>query len=185
MFLRNVLLSLYKYTTSQSESQKLEDSIISTTPLQSQIHTQDTHKPSPKPTSSTDKFTKEHSSPEEAISLFDCPFMANSPICRFVNENISNILNGILEVINVRNISQTNLSCLNTVIIIFIMAKHLGKMQMVVDMLKSKETRQNFKDLLERWNLSYSYRPKDSDSLQFTTKIDFNEFLNIDLLSYL
>lgn len=72
------------------------------------------------------------------------------------------IINGILSVISPLNISQTNLSCLNTVIIIFIMAKQLDRLQLVIDMLESDEIRQNFKELLKRWDFSYSYRPRDS-----------------------
>lgn len=65
------------------------------------------------------------------------------------------------------------------------MAKKRGKLQMVVNMLESEEIRDNLRELLKRWDFSYSYRPRDSYSLQFTTRIEFNEFVLIDLLKEL
>lgn len=117
--------------------------------------------------------------------MFDCKFLKNSQLCTFVNENISRILNGILSLINSYNISQTNLSWINTVMIIFIMAKKLGWYSKWIDMLETSYTRKNLKNLLIRWRMSYLYRPKDSYSLQFTTRIDFNEFINLDLVDQL
>jgi hypothetical protein len=99
------------------------------------------------------KFTKENMKKRREDRLFDCDFMYNSShsekdkdyldpqLCRFVNDNISRILNGILSVINPSNISQTNLSCLNTVIIIFIIAKHLDRLPSIYEMLERGQVR--------------------------------------------
>lgn len=132
------------------------------------------------------KLTSENLSPDtESDSLFDCPFMNNSEIWSFANKSIGKIINGILSVIDYKTISQTNLSWLNTVIIIFIMAKKRGMLKKVINMLESNEIRDNLKELLKRWDFSYSYRPRDSYSLQFTTRIEFNEFVLIDLIKEL
>jgi len=68
VFIRSLLLTLYKHTESNSNADPNRD------------------------------------------NLFDCGFLANSELCKFVNKNIDKILNGILSVINSYNISQTNLS---------------------------------------------------------------------------
>jgi Trpc4-associated protein len=115
--------------------------------------------------------------------LFHCEFIKNSKLCQFISENIEQIINGILTVIDYKNISQTNLSCLNSIIIIFMMAKKLDRFDLIKGVFWTGELRQNFKNLLKRWEFSYSYRPRDSYSLQFTTRIDFNEFLKLDLLN--
>lgn len=71
------------------------------------------------------------------------------------------------------------------------MAKKLGKLDKILGLLNTEKDdsknllKENFKELLKRWNFSYSYRPRDSYSLQFTTRIEFNEFLSIDLLKHL
>jgi len=65
------------------------------------------------------------------------------------------------------------------------MAKKFGRMEDTVKMLDGEYIRNNLKELLKRWKMSYSYRPRDSYSLQFTTRIDFNEFLKLNLQSYL
>ena len=114
--------------------------------------------------------TENESKSTDDDSIFNWPFLNNSEIWTFANESISKIINGILSVINWKSISQTNLSWLNTVIIIFIMAKKFGKLSTVVKMLESDEIRENLKELLKRWDFSYSYRPRDSYSLQFTTQ---------------
>lgn len=63
------------------------------------------------------------------------------------------------------------------------MAKKLHRFELMKNIFRTDELRQNFKSLLKRWEFSYSYRPRDSYSLQFTTRIDFNEFLKLDLIN--
>eukprot|EP00345_Euplotes_harpa_P013496 CAMPEP_0168350158 /NCGR_PEP_ID=MMETSP0213-20121227/20927_1 /TAXON_ID=151035 /ORGANISM="Euplotes harpa, Strain FSP1.4" /LENGTH=68 /DNA_ID=CAMNT_0008360401 /DNA_START=609 /DNA_END=815 /DNA_ORIENTATION=- len=65
------------------------------------------------------------------------------------------------------------------------MAKELNKLPIAIGMLGSEEIKENLKELLRRWEFSYSYRPRDSYSLQFTTRIDFNELLRLNLLEAL
>ena len=109
-------------------------------------------------------------------------FTNNSKICKFIKDNLSKLFLSLITIVKVIHINQTNISCINTALIILIM-KYLQNKQNLAIFLKEfrekegksgKEGLDNYKLLLKMWKKFYNYRSKDSTSLLYSSTIDFN-----------
>ena len=108
-------------------------------------------------------------------------FSNNSKICKFIKDNIYDIFLSLITIVKVENINQTNISCINSALIILITQylKNNGLANFLREFkeLKGKvglEGLENYKNLLKMWQRFYNYRPKDSNSLFYSSTIDFN-----------
>ena len=108
-------------------------------------------------------------------------FSNNSKICKFIKDNIYDIFLSLITIVKVGNINQTNISCINSALIILITQylKNNGLANFLREFkeLKGKvglEGLENYKNLLKMWQRFYNYRPKDSNSLFYSSTIDFN-----------
>jgi len=92
-------------------------------------------------------------------------------ICRMIN------------IINVQNLSQENVSCLNTTIVVLMLANKKDQMAKYLNAINSKSINMglshemnliaNFKDLLQFWQAHYLQKDKDCIGLELNSKIDF------------
>ena len=87
------------------------------------------------------------------------------------------------------DINQTNISCINSGLLIFIIKYMENNLANFLTELRKKYYKEvipafdNFKKLLKMWKDFYNYRPKDSASLQNSTTIPFNIWQKVtDLL---
>ena len=86
----------------------------------------------------------------------------------------------LITIVEPIGVNQTNISCINTSIIILILSYLQGNLVLFLRTLRQKYAEnvqkdlEHFKKLLLFWKNFYSFRPKDSVSLQYTTKISFN-----------
>jgi len=110
------------------------------------------------------------------------PFEA-CKITKFMEENKFSILRNIMTVITVHKISQENICCLNTSIIFFIFANRRCQVSQYFNILEKEnnmlinEIRSNFKSLLQFWQDYYSIRGRDCVSLEYSSHINFTEWL--------
>jgi hypothetical protein len=109
-------------------------------------------------------------------------FTNNSKICKFIKDNLSKLFLSLITIVKVIHINQTNISCINTALIILIM-KYLQNKQNLAIFLKEFREKEgksglegldNYKLLLKMWKKFYNYRSKDSTSLLYSSTIDFN-----------
>ena len=108
-------------------------------------------------------------------------FTNNSKMCKFIKDNVYDIFLSLINIIKVADINQTNISCINTALIILII-QYLQNNNIANFLKDFKEKKgksaieglDNYKLLLKLWNKFYSYRPKDSASLLYSSTIDFN-----------
>ena len=108
-------------------------------------------------------------------------FSYNSKICKYIKDNIYDIFSLLINIVKVADINQTNISCINTALIILII-QYLQDNNLAQFLKEFKEKKgkialeglENYKLLLKLWNKFYSYRPKDSASLLYSSTIDFN-----------
>jgi hypothetical protein len=109
-------------------------------------------------------------------------FTNNSKICKFIKDNLSTLFLSLITIVKVIHINQTNISCINTALIILIM-KYLQNKQNLAIFLKEFREKEgksglegldNYKLLLKMWKKFYNYRSKDSTSLLYSSTIDFN-----------
>lgn len=112
-------------------------------------------------------------------------FTNNNKICVFTKEKIYDLFLALIISIQIDNINQTNISCINSALLILIIQylnKNLAnflknfKMQLKEEAIKGLD---NFLMLLKMWGKFYSYRPKDSASLQYSSTIEFNEWQKV------
>ena len=87
----------------------------------------------------------------------------------------------LITIIKLEQITQTNISCINTALIILIVHyledNNLAGFLKSFRKIKGKEGLiglDNFKSLLKMWKMFYNYKPKDSTSLFYSSNIDFN-----------
>ena len=108
-------------------------------------------------------------------------FSYSSKICKYIKDNIYDIFSLLINIVKVADINQTNISCINTALIILII-QYLQDNNLAQFLKEFKEKKgkialeglENYKLLLKLWNKFYSYRPKDSASLLYSSTIDFN-----------
>ena len=87
----------------------------------------------------------------------------------------------LITIVRVDNINQTNISCINTALIILLVHylenNNLPKFLKEFRKIKGKEAidgLNNFKLLLKMWKKFYNFRPKDSTSLFYSSTINYN-----------
>lgn len=125
-----------------------------------------------------------------------------SEIERIILNNESTIFLNLInqKVISYNKITQTNISCINTALIILICksdflykthssSEALPKNNVLKEFLKKvksldkQDSLLNFYDLLKKWTVFYYSKPSDAESLEFMTQIRFSLFKK--MVSYL
>ena len=108
-------------------------------------------------------------------------FSNKSKICSFVKSKIYDLFLTLITIVRVDNINQTNISCINTALIILLVHylenNNLPKFLKEFRKIKGKEAidgLNNFKLLLKMWKKFYNFRPKDSTSLFYSSTINYN-----------
>ena len=108
-------------------------------------------------------------------------FSNKSKICKFVKDKIYDLFLTLITIVKVENINQTNISCINTAMIILLVQylknNNLPNFLKQFKKIKGKDATNglnNFKLLLKKWKKFYNYRPKDSTSLFYSSTINFN-----------
>ena len=78
------------------------------------------------------------------------------------------------------NVNQTNISCVNSAMLILTIEFLKGTLSLFLENLRSKNSKEitdgieNFKVLIVLWKKFYNFRPKDATSLYHSTTIPFN-----------
>ena len=117
-------------------------------------------------------------------------FSNNSKMCKFIKDNIYDIFLSLITIVKVVYINQTNISCINSALIILI-TQYLADNNLANFLRGFREKKgksglegiENYKLLLKMWQKFYNYRPKDSTSLLYSSTIDFNIWQKVtDLL---
>ena len=114
-------------------------------------------------------------------------FSNNSKMCKFIKDNIYNLFLSLITIVKVANINQTNISCINTALIILIIEYLIDKNKLSNFLKEFKnihgkegyEGLENYKLLLKMWQKFYNYRPKDSTSLLYSSTIDYNTWQKV------
>ena len=107
-------------------------------------------------------------------------FTNGCKICSFVKKNLYKIFILLINVVQETNVNQTNISCINTGLLILIIEYLKNNLSEFINKIKENFKEEaifglkNFKKLLKMWINFYHYRPKDSASLQYSTTISFN-----------
>ena len=95
----------------------------------------------------------------------------------------------LITIVKVDNINQTNISCINTAMII-LLVHYLKDYNLPIFLKEFKKNKgkdalnglNNFKLLLKMWKKFYCYRPKDSTSLFYSSTINFNIWQQVTTL---
>ncbi len=116
-------------------------------------------------------------------------FTNKCKICTFIKSKLENIFISLISIVKINDINQTNISCINSGLLIFIIEYMKNNLANFLTQLRKKYYKEvipafdNFKKLLKMWKDFYNYRPKDSASLQNSTTIPFNIWQKVtDLL---
>ena len=116
-------------------------------------------------------------------------FTNKCQICSFIKSKLENIFISLISIVKINDINQTNISCINSGLLIFIIEYMKNNLGNFLTGLRKKykdeviPAFENFKKLLKMWKDFYNYRPKDSASLQNSTTIPFNIWQQVtDLL---
>ena len=130
-----------------------------------------------------DKTDKENKIDEKNFFTNKCK------ICSFIKSKLENIFISLISIVKINDINQTNISCINSGLLIFIIEYMKNNLANFLTQLRKKYYKEvipafdNFKNLLKMWKDFYNYRPKDSASLQNSTTIPFNIWQKVtDLL---
>ena len=112
-------------------------------------------------------------------------FTNNSKICKYINNNLYDIFLSLINIVKIANINQTNISCINTALIILILQYLNNNLSNFLKEFKEKKGKdalqgiENYKLLLKMWQKFYNHRPKDSNSLFYSSTIDFNIWVKV------
>ena len=112
-------------------------------------------------------------------------FSNNSKLCKYIKNNIYDIFLSLINIVQIENINQTNISCINTALIILIMKYLNNNLPNFLKEFKEKKGKaglegiENYKLLLKMWQKFYNHRPKDSNSLLYSSSIDFNIWIKV------
>jgi hypothetical protein len=108
-------------------------------------------------------------------------FSNKSKLCKYVKDKLFYLFLTLITIVKIENINQTNISCINTAMIILLVQylenNNLPNFLKQFRKIKGKEATDglnNFKMLLKMWKKFYNYRPKDSTSLFYSSTINFN-----------
>ena len=113
-------------------------------------------------------------------------FSNNSKMCKYIKDNIYDIFLSLITIVKVEDINQTNISCINSALIILI-TQYLFDHNMAKFLKEFREKKgknglegiENYKLLLKMWEKFYNYRSKDSASLFYSSNIDFNTWQKV------
>ena len=108
-------------------------------------------------------------------------FSNKSKTCKFVKNKIYDLFYILITIVKVENINQTNISCINTAMII-LLVQYLNNNNLPKFLREFRKNKgndgldgiNNFKLLLKMWKKFYNYRPKDSTSLFYSSTINYN-----------
>ncbi|XP_066558546.1 short transient receptor potential channel 4-associated protein [Amia ocellicauda] len=97
-------------------------------------------------------------------------------------ENRLSFLFRLINIINVQTLTQENVSCLNTSLVILMLARRKGKLPFYLNALREKEYAEkypgcllnNFHNLLRFWQQHYLNKDKDSTCLENSSCISFS-----------
>ncbi|XP_036387211.1 short transient receptor potential channel 4-associated protein-like [Megalops cyprinoides] len=97
-------------------------------------------------------------------------------------ENRLTFLFRLINIINVQTLTQENVSCLNTSLVVLMLARRKGKLPFYLNALREKEYAEkypgcllnNFHNLLRFWQCHYLNKDKDSTSLENSSCISFS-----------
>uniref|UniRef100_A0A8C9SYB8 Transient receptor potential cation channel subfamily C member 4 associated protein n=1 Tax=Scleropages formosus TaxID=113540 RepID=A0A8C9SYB8_SCLFO len=97
-------------------------------------------------------------------------------------ENRLSFLFRLINIINVQTLTQENVSCLNTSLVVLMLARRRGKLSFYLNALREKEYTErypgcllnNFHHLLRFWQRHYLNKDKDSSCLENSSCISFN-----------
>ena len=108
-------------------------------------------------------------------------FSNKSKLCKYVKDKLFDLFLALITIVKIENINQTNISCINTAMIILLVQylenNNLPNFLKQFRKLKGKDATEglnNFKMLLKMWKKFYNYRPKDSTSLFYSSTINYN-----------
>ena len=113
-------------------------------------------------------------------------FSNKSKLCKYVKDKLFYLFLTLITIVKIENINQTNISCINTAMIILLVQylenNNLPNFLKQFKKIKGKEAidgLNNFKMLLKMWKKFYNYRPKDSTSLFYSSTINYNIWLQV------
>ncbi|XP_023654518.1 short transient receptor potential channel 4-associated protein isoform X2 [Paramormyrops kingsleyae] len=97
-------------------------------------------------------------------------------------ENRLSLLFRLINIINVQTLTQENVSCLNTSLVVLMLARRRGKLSFYLNALREKEYSErypgcllnNFHQLLRFWQRHYLNKDKDSTCLENSSCIPFS-----------
>uniref|UniRef100_A0AAY4D077 Short transient receptor potential channel 4-associated protein n=1 Tax=Denticeps clupeoides TaxID=299321 RepID=A0AAY4D077_9TELE len=127
---------------------------------------------------SLDRFESQTENMRVVEVLSECSLL--SYIARV--ENRLSFLFRLISIINVQTLTQENVSCLNTSLVILMLARRRGKLPFYLNALREKEYAEkypgcllnNFHNLLRFWQHHYLNKDKDSTCLENSSCIPFS-----------
>jgi len=130
---------------------------------------------------SLEKFREEDNS---NISSPPYPF-SQCKIVKFLASENLRLLIDLMTVISVDEINQENICCVNTALVLFIFSSRHSQLSNYLQVVKAEEDLRgkprsitaNFRKLLWFWNEYYAQRGRDCLSLEFSSQIQFSEWL--------
>lgn len=132
-----------------------------------------------------------HNDPTQSLIMAQTELSFMSRVKKFVDDTQVDMLVQMLSEVRLFNITYENLCCINTSLIILLVARRNGKLLQVLqqffvrsetyqrDEAKAKITlspKQNFRELLWFWSGYYRHRAKDRNSLFASSHIRFHEW---------
>jgi len=112
-------------------------------------------------------------------------FNENSKMYRRFSKEDKNSFLLVVDSVNANFISQDNICCINTILIMTIFADQRGELKEYINSLTTREDKttdqikqllENFDEVLAIWNRYYMSKAKDSFSLQYTSSLPFSYF---------
>ncbi|CAK9257708.1 unnamed protein product [Sphagnum jensenii] len=107
-------------------------------------------------------------------------------VTAFVFHNTLRLLRDLMCAVRLSDVNQDNICVLNTVLIFFIFAERDGELQLYLQALRAADHRVlcTFRSLLDFWRSYYlRKRGRECISLQYSTQLDFSDWLHVvDLL---
>ena len=107
-------------------------------------------------------------------------FTNKCSLCKYIKEKLSIIFTMLITIILPDNVNQTNISCVNSALLILTLEYLKGTLSQFLNELRQKDNKEindgilNFQKLLIMWKKFYNFRPKDAASLYHSTTIPFN-----------
>ena len=107
-------------------------------------------------------------------------FTKKCKLCSYIQDKVEIIFVMLISIIHPDNVNQTNISCVNSAILILAIEFLKGTLSIFLGNLRKKNSKEitdgieNFKVLIVLWKKFYNFRPKDATSLYHSTTIPFN-----------